>query len=124
LEQWVSTVSRVKQIKSISQEGMSIIMVEFESGTNLDFAAQDVREKIGILEAFLPEGADSPLVVKFNFEDMPIKTSCLTSCLAPFSLPIDEFLFHTRREILYRKCCPGHPGNRKRFDRELSLNYE
>lgn len=72
LEQWVSTVSRVKQIKSISQEGMSIIMVEFESGTNLDFAAQDVREKIGLLEAFLPEGADSPLVVKFNFEDMPI----------------------------------------------------
>jgi HAE1 family hydrophobic/amphiphilic exporter-1 len=72
LEQWVSTVTRVKQIKSISQEGMSIIMVEFESGTNLDFAAQDVREKIGLLEAFLPEGADSPLVVKFNFEDMPI----------------------------------------------------
>lgn len=72
LEQWISTVSRVKQIKSTSQEGMSIIMVEFESGTNLDFAAQDIREKIGVLEAFLPEGADSPLVVKFNFEDMPV----------------------------------------------------
>ena len=72
LEQWVSTVTRVKQIKSVSQEGLSIIMVEFESGTNLDFAAQDIREKIGLLEAFLPEGAESPLVVKFNFEDMPI----------------------------------------------------
>ncbi|MGD2091685.1 MAG: efflux RND transporter permease subunit [Candidatus Aminicenantes bacterium] len=72
LEQWISTVSRVKQIKSTSQEGMSIIMVEFESGTNLDFAAQDVREKIGLLEALLPDGADSPLVVKFNFEDMPV----------------------------------------------------
>ncbi|UCH96677.1 MAG: efflux RND transporter permease subunit [Candidatus Aminicenantes bacterium] len=72
LEQWVSTVTRVKQIKSISQEGMSIIMVEFESRTNLDFAAQDIREKIGVLEPFLPQGADSPLVVKFNFEDMPI----------------------------------------------------
>lgn len=72
LEQWVSTVTDVKEIKSISQEGMSILMVEFESGTNLDFAAQDVRDKIGLFEAFLPEGADNPLVVKFNFADMPI----------------------------------------------------
>jgi HAE1 family hydrophobic/amphiphilic exporter-1 len=72
LEQWVSTVSRVKEIKSISQEGMSIIMVEFESGTNLDFAAQDIREKIGLFENFLPEGAKKPLVLKFDFEDMPI----------------------------------------------------
>jgi HAE1 family hydrophobic/amphiphilic exporter-1 len=72
LEQWVSTVSRVKQIKSISQEGTSVIMVEFESGTNLDFAAQDMRDKIGLFENFLPEGAKKPLVVKFNFEDIPI----------------------------------------------------
>jgi HAE1 family hydrophobic/amphiphilic exporter-1 len=72
LEQWVSTVTGVKEIKSISQEGMSILMVEFESDINLDFAAQDVRDKIGLFEAFLPEGADNPLVVKFNFADMPI----------------------------------------------------
>jgi HAE1 family hydrophobic/amphiphilic exporter-1 len=72
LEQWVSTVSRVKELKSISQEGISIIMVEFESGTNLDFAAQDIREKIGFFENYLPEGAKKPLVLKFDFEDMPI----------------------------------------------------
>ncbi len=72
LEQWISTVSNVKELKSISQEGISIIMVEFESGTNLDFAAQDVRDKIGVFEQFLPEGADQSLVVKFNFADMPI----------------------------------------------------
>ncbi len=72
LEQWVSTVTDVKEIKSISQEGMSVLMVEFESGTNLDFAAQDIRDKIGMFEEFLPEGAKKPLVVKFNFADMPI----------------------------------------------------
>jgi len=72
LEQWISTVSKVKEIKSISQEGLSIIMVEFESDTNLDFAAQDVRDKIGVFEAFLPDGIDQPMVVKFNFTDMPI----------------------------------------------------
>jgi len=72
LEQWVSTVTDVKDIKSVSQESMSVLMVEFESGTNLDFAAQDIRDKIGMFEEFLPEGAKKPLVVKFNFADMPI----------------------------------------------------
>ncbi|HLP59579.1 MAG TPA: efflux RND transporter permease subunit [Candidatus Deferrimicrobium sp.] len=72
LEQWVSTVSGVKDIKSISQEGMSALMVEFESGTNLDFAAQDIRDKIGMFEQLLPEGASNPMVIKFNFADMPI----------------------------------------------------
>ncbi|MBN1196844.1 MAG: efflux RND transporter permease subunit [Candidatus Aminicenantes bacterium] len=72
LEQWVSTVSNVKELDSISQEGVSMIMVEFESGTNLDFAAQDVRDKIGLFENYLPDGADQPMVVKFNFADMPI----------------------------------------------------
>jgi HAE1 family hydrophobic/amphiphilic exporter-1 len=72
LEQWISTVTNVKQVKSISQEGISIIMVEFESNTNLDFAAQDIRDKIGAFENFLPEGAKTPLVFKFNFADMPI----------------------------------------------------
>jgi HAE1 family hydrophobic/amphiphilic exporter-1 len=72
LEQWISTVTNVKEINSISQEGMSIISVEFESDTNLDFAAQDIRDKIGLFENFLPEEADKSLVVKFNFSDFPI----------------------------------------------------
>ena len=72
LEQLIATVTNVKELKSVSQEGMSLIMVEFESGTNLDFAAQDIRDKIGLFENFLPEDAKKPLVVKFNMADMPI----------------------------------------------------
>ena len=72
LEQVVATVTNVKELKSVSQEGLSLIMVEFESGTNLDFAAQDIRDKIGLFENFLPEDANKPLVVKFNMADMPV----------------------------------------------------
>ena len=72
IEQWVSTVSNVKEVKSVSQEGASIVMIEFESGTNLDFAAQDVREKISLFSRYLPDGAETPMVVKFNFADFPI----------------------------------------------------
>ena len=72
VEQWISTVSGIKDLKSISLEGQSVVMVEFEWGTNLDFAAQDIRDTIGMYSQFLPAGADEPFVMKFNFSQMPI----------------------------------------------------
>lgn len=72
IEEAVSTVKKVSTVRSISKEGVSVIMVEFEWGTLLDFAAQDVRDKLSWLTDILPEDADSPMVVKFNMSDMPI----------------------------------------------------
>ena len=72
VEQWVSTVSGIKDLKSISLEGQSVVMIEFEWGINLDFAAQDVRDAIGLYEQFLPKGSQKPFVMKFNFSQMPI----------------------------------------------------
>ncbi len=78
IEEVVSTVKNVKSVRSISSEGLSIVQVEFNWGTNLDFAAQDIREKIGLIEEFLPEEADKPLVVKFNPADMPVMVYACT----------------------------------------------
>jgi len=72
IEQIVSSINRVKKVSSISQEGISIVMVEFEWGTNLDFAAQDIRDRIGLYRNYLPEDASDPLVVKFSFTQFPI----------------------------------------------------
>lgn len=72
LEQIINTISRVKKVDSITTEGASVIMVEFEWGTILDFAAQDIRDQTGLYRNFLPEEASDPLVVKFNLGQMPI----------------------------------------------------
>jgi len=72
IEAFVSSVNRVKNVTSISQEGFSIVMVEFEWGTNLDFAAQDIRDRLGLYRNFLPEDASDPLVVKFDVSQFPI----------------------------------------------------
>ena len=72
VESVISTVKNVKKVSSISQEGISAVIVEFEWGTKLDFSAQDVREKLSLLTDYLPEDADSPLVLKFNMSDFPI----------------------------------------------------
>ncbi|HHF43257.1 MAG TPA: efflux RND transporter permease subunit, partial [Candidatus Aminicenantes bacterium] len=72
LEQVVNSVANVKKVNSITSEGVSVIMVEFEWGTNLDFAAQDIREQLGQFRSYLPEEASDPLVVKFNISQFPI----------------------------------------------------
>lgn len=72
LEQIINTISRVKEVNSMTTEGASVIMVEFEWGTNLDFGAQDIRDQIGLYRNFIPEEASDPLVVKFNIGQMPI----------------------------------------------------
>jgi HAE1 family hydrophobic/amphiphilic exporter-1 len=72
LEQIINTISRVKEVNSMTFEGASVIMVEFEWGTNLDFGAQDIRDQIGLYRNFIPEEASDPLVVKFNMGQFPI----------------------------------------------------
>ena len=79
IEDAVATVKDVKTIKSTSQEGASIVMIEFDSGTNIDFAAQDVRDKIGLIEDFLPQDANKPLVVKMDVGAMPVLGYGVTS---------------------------------------------
>jgi HAE1 family hydrophobic/amphiphilic exporter-1 len=75
----VSSVNRVKKVTSQTSEGVSVISIEFEWGTNLDFAAQDVRDQIGLYEQYLPEDAAEPLVVKFSFSQFPVIFYGITS---------------------------------------------
>ena len=72
IEALVSTVKGVKELSASSIEGLSIVSIEFEWGTNLDFAAQDVRENLSFEADMLPKEADTPLVLKFNTSSMPI----------------------------------------------------
>lgn len=72
IEGWAARVNKVRKVRSISQEGLSIVIVEFEWDTNLDAAAQDIRERISLFKEVLPEEARSPVIYKFNISDFPI----------------------------------------------------
>ena len=86
LEQVINSVSGVKNVNSVTSEGISVIMVDFEWGTNLDFAAQDIRDQIGISQSYLPEDATDPLVVKFDISQMPIIFWGITSNMPTYEL--------------------------------------
>src|SRR5512136_1474242 len=86
LEQLVSSVNRVKKVTSTTSEGTSVIAVEFEWGTNLDFAAQDIRDQIGLYKQYLPDEAAEPLVMKFSFSQFPVIFYGITSDIPPMRL--------------------------------------
>lgn len=72
LEESVATVSGVKKVKSSSREGVSLIQAELDWGSNLDLVAQDVRNMMDIAYDLLPDQVERPLVVKTDFDLMPV----------------------------------------------------
>lgn len=78
IEEAVGTVSSIKRISSTSRESLSLVMAEFDWGTNMDFAALDVREKIDLIKERLPREGEEPIVMKFNPFDSPVVTLSIT----------------------------------------------
>lgn len=72
MEGAVSSVSGVKGIQSRSSEGTSLVIVEFNSGTDIDVAAQDLKDKVDIYKMMLPDGCDDPMIMKIDMNSMPV----------------------------------------------------
>jgi len=79
LENQLNTVSNLKEITSISSDNTSIIFLEFEYETNLDEAANEVRDVMNFITRFLPEDAEDPTILKFNSSMMPIIFYAITA---------------------------------------------
>lgn len=71
IESAASSVSGTKGITSQSSEGSSMVMVEFSSGTNMDKAVTDLKDSIDMVESYLPEKANEPMVMKLDMSMMP-----------------------------------------------------
>jgi HAE1 family hydrophobic/amphiphilic exporter-1 len=72
MEDNLNTVAHLKKITSSSRENMSVVSLEFEWGTNLDEASNDVRDALGRVESYLPDAAEKPLIIKLSTSMMPI----------------------------------------------------
>jgi hydrophobic/amphiphilic exporter-1 (mainly G- bacteria), HAE1 family len=66
IEEALGTVKNVTKVRSVSKEGVSIVTCDFKWGTDMNFAAMDVREKIDLIKESLPKDAWEPIVLKFN----------------------------------------------------------
>lgn len=79
LEDAVGTVSGIREIQATSQEGLSLVVVQFQLGTDLNAATAAVREKVDAVRAQLPREVLAPVVQRFSFSAFPILSLSLTS---------------------------------------------
>lgn len=72
LEESINGIDGIKTLSSISADGRSTISVEFELESNLETAANDVRDKVSRALSNLPPDADPPIVTKADANSSPI----------------------------------------------------
>ena len=77
LEQQLATLSKLKDISSVSSDNYSAITLEFTDDVDMDSMSVDIRDKIDQIEGNFPETASKPLVIKMNLNMMPVTVAAV-----------------------------------------------
>ena len=83
IEEAMSAVPGVEEVNSVSIEGASSVRVTFAWGTNLDAAANDIRDRLDRIINRLPDDAERPRLRKFDLASFPILILGAASNLDP-----------------------------------------
>ncbi len=81
IEEAVGIIKGVRVVRSVSRAGQSDVTLEFIWGTDMDYAALDVREKLEILQ--LPLEAERPTLLRFDPSTEPVLRFALSRNLEP-----------------------------------------
>ncbi len=79
IEEAINPIEGVKHITSTTTEGISLVIAEFELGTDIHTAAQEVRSKVSALRRDFPSGAEEPVIERMDPADMPILSLSIES---------------------------------------------
>lgn len=66
IEQAIATVEGIDNVSSRNSEGNSLIIAEFKDGTDMEFAALHMREKVDMIKGYLPDSVKDPMVMKID----------------------------------------------------------
>jgi multidrug efflux pump len=79
LEEKLNAIAGVRTLTSVSREGRSTIIVEFDLGMDLEAAANDVRDRVAQAQRDLPPDADPPIVIKASADQQPVVLLAVSS---------------------------------------------
>jgi hydrophobic/amphiphilic exporter-1 (mainly G- bacteria), HAE1 family len=115
IEEAINTISGIEELRSISTEGVSQVLVTFKLDKDVNVAAQDVRDRVSTILPNLPEGVESPVINKLDPDAAPVLFVALLS-KRPIR-DITEFADHEVRQALETVAGVGQlsiVGGRKR----------
>ena len=79
LEGALATVSGLEDISSQSSDGSSLVILQFDFGTDMESATLEMREKVDMVKGYLPDDATNPRVFKIDPNALPIMTLSVNS---------------------------------------------
>ena len=115
IEEAINTISGIDELRSVSTEGVSQVIVSFQLDKDVNVAAQEVREHVSAVLPDLPDGTKSPVINKLDPDAAPVLFLSLES-----SRPlreVTEYADHEIREALENVSGVGQVsivGGRKR----------
>ncbi len=74
IEDAVASMENIKKLDTRSYEGLSIVTITLNSGSDVDYALNDAQRKVNAVLRDLPEDVDPPALNKFSLDDLPIMT--------------------------------------------------
>ncbi len=79
IEEGVNTISGIDELRSVSSEGISQVMVSFLLDKDTDVAAQEVRDKVNGVLPRLPKTIQQPRVDRFDPDAAPVLSLALSA---------------------------------------------
>jgi HAE1 family hydrophobic/amphiphilic exporter-1 len=83
IEEAVNPIAGVRHVYSVSYEGLSSVVVEFELEVRINDASQEARSKLGAVRGDLPQGIEEPVIQKLDFGAFPILSLAVRSDSLP-----------------------------------------
>jgi HAE1 family hydrophobic/amphiphilic exporter-1 len=79
IEKAVNTVEGIRELRSVTSSGTSMVMATFDLSRDIDAAADDVRSRVQTVLRRLPPGTDPPVVTKQDNDASPVMTVALSA---------------------------------------------
>jgi len=122
IEQQAAAVAGIQRVTSVSQDGVSLVTLRFAWGTDMDFAALSVRERLDNIQYNLPETAERPIILRVDPQSDPVMTVALTGGSGLLNnKQIAERVFRRRLEQLDGVAQVSVTGG---LDREIHVEYD
>lgn len=90
VEDAVSGIDKISSVTSTSQEGVSIVLMEFQQSAKIDLVLQEAQRKVGQIIGLLPNGSKAPVLSKIALDEIPILRIGVTSSMS--SVEFSQFL--------------------------------
>ncbi len=79
IEEQIGSISGIRRVRSLSSQGASVVKLNFNWGTDLYEAENDVRKQLGFVQRSIPRDAETPLVFSYDPNQEPIVVLTVTS---------------------------------------------